>query len=232
MTTLAIIPARGGSKGVSRKNIRQVGLVSLLGRVVRCAFASGVMDYVLVSTEDKEIQQEGLRYGASVPFLRPQNLATDHATMVDTLEHGIRAFEDHVGVKMDTIVLVEPTNPFRKPEKLREAVLLYQDTQVRSVISVCPLERKPENIFVKKENQTVVRFIEKPLVKFNRRQDMAHICRLSSVVYVVGRDDFMAEKKLILEPTGYIESSHIEAVNIDEELDLEFAEFLSNKYQI
>ena len=102
----------------------------------------------------------------------------------------------------------------------------------RSVISVCPLERKPENIFSKDDGQMLERYIEKPLETFNCRQDMDSLCRLSSGIYVVGRDDFMSEGRLVIDPVGYVEMSGLESVNIDEEIDLLLAEIVAERYRL
>jgi CMP-N-acetylneuraminic acid synthetase len=231
MTTTAIIPARSGSKEIKRKNLRKVGSVSLLGRAVLSALASEAVEHVLVTTDVEEIRQEALRFGAEVPFLRPASLAGDHIPITDVLVHAINTFEEHIKKRVTVIVLTEPTNPFRTPEKIREAVEQYKSGKYKSVISVCPLERKPENIFVKGRDG-LHRYIEKPQKEFVCRQDMQHLCRLSSLVYVVGREDFLKNKKLIIAPTGYIDTTHIEAINIDTEIDLEFANLIAEKNNI
>lgn len=230
MTTLAIIPARGGSKGVKKKNLRKVGGVSLVGRAIKCAKESGVMDHILVTTEDEEIRQEALKYGAEVPFLRPTNLADDYATMAETVAHAIKEFEKCIGNQVTIITLIEPTNPFRKSESLKNTLELYKTGKYKSVMTVCSLERKPNNIFVKGEFLT--RFIEKPIVEFQRRQEMKHLCRLSSVCSVTGRNEFLEHNSLQLNPMGYIETTPIEAINIDEKLDLEIADFIAGKFNI
>ena len=202
----------------------------MVGRAVKCALESKVLDRVLVSTDDEDIRREALLYKAEVPFLRPKHLADDYASIEDTVAHAIEAFEKHINGRVSIIAIIEPTNPFRTPAKLREAVYLFQTGRYKSVISVCPLERAPQNIFVK--GDVLTPFIEKPKVRFKRRQDMKHLCRLSSVVYVLDRDDFLKNKKLILFPLGFVDTTNIEAINIDEELDLDFADFIANKYNL
>jgi len=207
-----------------------VGNVSLVGRAVKCAFESKVLDHVLVSTDDEAIRQEALLYGAEVPFLRPKHLADDYASTEDTVVHAIEAYEEIINNHLSIIAFIEPTNPFRSPEKLRDAICLFQNGGYKSVISVCPLERAPQNIF--KKNKVLTPLIEKPKIRLKRRQDMRHLCRLSGVVYVVGRNDFMENRKLIISPIGFVDTTNIEAINIDEELDLDFANFVAEKYNI
>lgn len=230
MVTLAFIPARGGSKGVPGKNLRVVGGRSLIERAVRACAESGVVDRVLVSTDDEAIAEAARNAGAEAPFLRPPELATDEAPMVPVIEHGIRAFEDYAGARVETLVFTEPTVPFRAAPHVRAAVERFRKGDCRSVITVCPLERKPQFIFTKVAGARLERFIKEPRISFTRRQDMAHLCRLSSGVYVVGRDDFLARRALIVEPVGYTEMTAAESINIDEEMDLLLADVVAARY--
>ena len=149
MTTLALIPARGGSKGVTRKNLRLVGGRSLLARAIDAARDSGIVDRIVVSTDDEEIAAAARHCGAEVPFLRPAELANDQSAIEPAIEHAIDNFERFTGLVVQTLVLVEPTSPFRSAEHVRAALEQFSTGSCRSVITVCPLERKPENIFAK-----------------------------------------------------------------------------------
>jgi CMP-N-acetylneuraminic acid synthetase len=232
MTVLAVIPARGGSKGVIGKNLQSVGGISLVGRAVRCCFEAGCIDRILVSTDDPCIRAEALLQNAEVPFLRPAELATDTASTVDAVLHAVNTYEAMNKLRVTVLVLVEPTNPFRSPKSLRIAIEHYCQGGWGSVIGVCPLDRKPEFIFQKKENERLKSIIKEPELRFSRRQDMVKLCRLSNVVYVVGRDDFERERSFVLDPLGYVNNTQLEALNIDEELDLEFARFIASTRNI
>jgi CMP-N-acetylneuraminic acid synthetase len=228
MTVLAIIPARGGSKGVPRKNLRTVGGVSLLERAIASVKAAGVADTVLVSTEDPEIKEVALAAGADVPFDRPADLADDTAATVDVVRHVLDGLHELGRASPEILVLAEPTLPFRSPASVRAAVERCARGDVASVVSVCPLERKPQYIF-RKEGGLVARYIQTPNETFARRQDMRHLCRLSSVVWVVRTERFRAAGRLMVEPTGFVETDPVESVNIDEPLDLDFADFLARR---
>ncbi|MBO6783854.1 MAG: acylneuraminate cytidylyltransferase family protein [Alphaproteobacteria bacterium] len=232
MTVLALIPARAGSKGVPGKNLRAVGGRSLVARAVETARASGVCDHVLVSTEDDAIAAEARRAGAEVPFLRPAHLAGDETAMPPVIEHAVTAFEAHLGHAVGTLVFLEATVPFRTPQQIAEAVARFDKGDVRSVVTVCPLERKPENILEKHPDGTVTRYVREPRNVFARRQDMDHICRVSSGAYVVGREDWMATRQLILEPVGFVDMESHQSINIDSELDLMLAELVAERYGI
>lgn len=232
MTILALIPARGGSKGVPHKNIRKIGDISLIRRAVNSVKESGVADHILVSSDDELILKEAGDAGAEIPFVRPKELATDTAAMVPVIKHALFEYEKVLGKKIDTLLFLEATVPFRKSKTIIDAIERYNQGDCNSVITVCPLERKPQNIFKKKEKKFLERYIEAPKEKYTRRQDMNHLCRLSSVVYVVNRDKFFEKESLIVEPVGYVDSTDVESINIDEELDFLLAEIIAEKYKI
>lgn len=222
MTTVAIIPARGGSKGVPRKNLRMVGEHSLLARAVNaCRNASGI-DLTVVSSDDEEILAAAKTAGAMV-LRRPDELATDTATTISVLQHSVQTLEAS-GHLISVIALVEPTSPFRKAKLVSAALTRFRLGDCGSVVSVMTMDRKPENIFVK--GRHLQRYIKVPDERFARRQDMAHLCRINSAVYVVRRDDLMGGT-LMVEPIGYVEVDDVSSINIDTEADLAFAQWLA-----
>jgi CMP-N-acetylneuraminic acid synthetase len=226
---LAIVPARGGSKGVPRKNLRHVGGTTLLERAVRSVRAADGVDAVLVSTEDVEIATAARAAGAAVPFMRPAELASDTASTVDVLVHALETWTRSEGVAPEWFVLAEPTNPFRRSQTVAAAVARAMKGDVASVIAVCSLERKPQYIFTK-VGDLLDRYIKEPREQFGRRQEMAHLCRLSGVVWVVRTSDFLLSRHLLMGPTAYVSSDGFEAINIDELLDLEFANFVAARF--
>jgi CMP-N-acetylneuraminic acid synthetase len=229
MATLALIPARGGSKGVPRKNLRSVGGRSLLQRAIDSALRVDGIDHVLVSTDDPEIADEARRWGAEAPFLRPPELASDTAGILPAIEHALNAFEQHVGSDIGTLVLLEPTSPFRTADHVSAAMRMFDRGVHASVVSVCPLERKPENIF-RKTADSLERYIKDPQPGFVRRQDMQSLCRLNSAIYVASAAAVLSRRSLLIEPVGFIEMTGIESVNIDEETDLMLAEAVAARY--
>ena len=133
---ICIICARGGSKGLPRKNVRLLNGEPLIARPVRHALASGVIGTVLVTTDDKEIAEAALAAGAVVPFLRPPELAQDLTTTEDTLKHAILAYEEMVGLQFAIGVFLTATDVFRDPSCIRQAVLaLRKNPELESVFS-------------------------------------------------------------------------------------------------
>lgn len=131
MRVLGVIPARGGSKGVPRKNIRKLGDLPLIGHTIRAAAGSRLTRTIL-STDDDEIAAVGRALGADVPFLRPADLATDSARAIPVLQHAVQA----LGEPFDAVMMLQPTTPFRRREDIDGAVLLLESSGADSVIAV------------------------------------------------------------------------------------------------
>lgn len=133
-STIAIVLARAGSKGVERKNMQPLDGDPLVVRPIRHALESGVVDTVLVSTDDEEIAEVARAAGAEVPFLRPEGLAQDLTTTEDSLRHALVSYEEHAGVEFDTGVFVTATDVFRDPAWIRICVdRLHGDPELESV---------------------------------------------------------------------------------------------------
>lgn len=127
MKTIAIIPARGGSKGLPRKNIMSLGGMPLISYPIDAVRASGAVDRIFVTTDDEEIAEVAREHGAEVPFLRDPELARDETTMEDTLKHALAQFEAFSGESFDICVFVTPTDPFRDSEWITQAVRILKD---------------------------------------------------------------------------------------------------------
>lgn len=132
--TICIIPARGGSKGLPRKNTLSLDGDSLIGRVVKDALASNVADVVLVTTDDEEIAALATEAGAEVPFIRPQDLSADLTTTEDTLKHALLTYESMVNIEFDTVIFLTATDVFRNIDQIQEVVKrLHENSDLESV---------------------------------------------------------------------------------------------------
>ncbi len=123
LRTMAVIPARGGSKGLPGKNLKPLAGKPLLAYSIEHAKASGACDVVLVSTEDDTIARVAREHGASVPFLRPADLAQDSTPAEPVVRHALETYEALTGEQIDIIVYLQPTDVFRSPELIRECVV-------------------------------------------------------------------------------------------------------------
>ncbi len=134
---LALIPARGGSKGIPKKNIIDVGGLPLIAHSVKSAKKSKLISKVVVSTDSEEIAKIAKKYGAEAPFLRPKNIAGDHSSTIDAVLHALDWFESH-GEEFHAVALLEPTSPLRKDSDIDNAVkiLLKDYNKTDAVVSV------------------------------------------------------------------------------------------------
>lgn len=230
MSCLAIIPARGGSKGVPGKNKLPIGGVPLIQRAIRACLDSGVVDHIFVSTDDLEIAELASDMGVKVRNLRLKELSDDHADIIPVIKHALAEAEQETGRDFERLLFTDPTTPFRTAETIRRAVHQFEAGNYGSVISVCPLERKPNNIFTKRKDGTLGRLLKGGEYEFVRRQDMQNLCRLANAVYVTSVENFLENLSLVSEPIGYVDVSNIEAITIDEELDYFLAEQVSLRY--
>lgn len=134
---LAIIPARGGSKGIPRKNIRDIGGKPLIAWSIEQALAADAVSRVLVSTDDDEIAEVALRYGAEVPFRRPAALANDTAATEPSLIHALEWLKDHENYQPDNVILLQATSPVRYVGAIDRAMQQFEDEAADSLLSVC-----------------------------------------------------------------------------------------------
>ena len=137
---LALVPARGGSKGIPDKNIRPLAGMTLLEYAARAAAESQVVSRTVLSTDSERIAAEGRRVGLEVPFLRPSHLAADDTPMLPVIEHAVDYLEQH-GWSPEIIVLLQPTSPLRRPDHIRDAVRQLGESGADSVVTVVELPR-------------------------------------------------------------------------------------------
>ncbi|MGE3274289.1 MAG: acylneuraminate cytidylyltransferase family protein [Vicinamibacterales bacterium] len=189
---LAIVPARGGSKGVPGKNLRPLAGRSLVARALDVARASGVVDHVIVSTDDEAIAGEARRAGGEVPFLRPAALAGDEAPMLPVLQHAVTSLEA-TGWRPDIIVLLQPTSPLRTPAHVRDAVDRLRETGADSVVSVLELPRHLSPDYVMRvEDGRLVNFLPEG-ARVTRRQDARVAYVRDGTVYTCWRRTLMEQ---------------------------------------
>ena len=159
MRKIAIIPARGGSKRIPRKNVKPFLGKPMLAYSVEAAVSSGVFDEVMVSTDDKEIARVAIEYGAKVPFMREAELANDFATANDVVMATILEYEKR-GQRFDIGALVFPTAPFVTGEKLRQAARLLEQSDADAVVAVTAFSYPPQRAMVVKDGRLVFEYPE------------------------------------------------------------------------
>lgn len=224
MNILCLIPARGGSKRVPGKNIRMLGGMPLITWTIKAAQESGVVGDIIVSTDEREIAKVAQEYGASVPGLRPLELASDTSSSVDVALHALDQYEaQHDSV--DGLLLLQPTSPFRSASTICRAVAMFEAYRgVRSVVSVKEANPHPAWCVQVEDGNEV-----KPLFgwdKFSlRSQDLEKIYALNGAVYLVSPEKLRTHRRFMTPDSVLLPLSNgIESIDIDTELDWQVAE--------
>lgn len=214
-SVLAVIPARGGSKGVPRKNIRLLGGRPLIAWTIAAAFQSARITRVVVSTDDPEIAEVAAALGADTPFIRPAELAGDKAPGDAPLRHAVAQLPGH-----DVAVLLQPTSPFRTFEDIDRCLALVEPT--RSVVSVSEVSKHPAWMFTLSEDGMSA--ILPDWVQVARRQDLPAVYALNGAVYAISCDALAAGESLVGPNSKAYVMPAERSIDIDTEADLAFAE--------
>ena len=226
MKALVIIPARAGSKGIPGKNIKKLGDIPLIQYTIDAAASVFDKEDILVSTDGEEIKAIAEKCGLYVPFLRPENLSSDTATSQDVILHAIDYMEKQ-GMSYDTIVLLQPTSPFRNSEHIKAAIALFDD-ETDMVVSVKVTEENPYyTMFEESENGFLNRSKEG---KFTRRQDCPNVYAYNGAIYVMSIDALKTKSLAEFDKVKKYEMSELHSIDLDTPLDWDLAEIVLNKY--
>lgn len=226
---LAIIPARGGSKGVQKKNVRELNGHPLIAYTICEALRSDLITRLVVSSDDDDIRHLAIKYGAEAPFRRPAELSTDTARPVDCHQHALKWCEDQEKQKYDYIVEIMCTNPMKTVEDINAALSKIIETNADSVIAVCKLEDHHPIRIKKIVEDRIVDFCL-PEISESRRQDLKPDAYIrNGSIYAMRRDMLV---RGIRYGTGnsrpYIMPRE-RTVNIDEEMDFVIAQMMMEK---
>jgi len=220
---LSIIPARGGSKRLPRKNILPLAGKPLIGWSIEAALGCKSINKIVVSSDDKEILDVAESYKVNT-LKRPEYLATDTATSFDAIKH---ATECNIGYEY--IILLQPTSPLRTSKHIQEAILLLEEKQADAVISVCETEHSPLWANTLPEDNNMQGFLQDELLNA-RSQDLPTYYRLNGAIYICKTDKLLETKSFFLKENiyAYVMDTKSSA-DIDTEMDFELAEILINK---
>ncbi len=219
-TVLALITARGGSKALKDKNLREVGGRTLIARAVEAARQAETVDRVVLSSDDDRLIAEAERAGCDVPFVRPRELATDEALSVDVVRHAIAALPE----RYDFVVLLQPTSPLRTGADIDAAVKLCVERGASSCVSLAPVSKSPLWMYVV-DIFGCVQPVTDQAEYSSRRQDVPPAYVTNGAVYVGRTDHWLATGENFIGPetVGYLMPKE-HSVDIDDELDLAIAE--------
>ena len=223
---LAIIPARGGSKRLPRKNLLQLGGKPLIAWTIEAALSCPYIDEVMVTTDDYEIAEVSKKHGAKVPFLRPDELAGDNATSFDAVKHTIDFYQAELGKNFDYIIMLQPTSPLRTSLNISEAIEQRAEKQASAIISVCEVDHSPLWMNTLPSDQNMLKFIPEN-VKNKRSQDLPQNYRLNGAIYICEVSRLMNERTFFISQdiSAYIMSKET-SIDIDDFFDFKLANYL------
>lgn len=223
---LGVIPARGGSKGVPGKNIKELAGKPLIAYTIRAAIESEIFENVIVSTDSGEIAETAVKYGAKVPFLRPAELSGDNISSDDAILHGL-AYYQKQGINYNEVCKLQPTSPLRTSRHLRDAYRMFKERNADYLVSVCECEHSPLWSGIIGDDLRLDNFISDK-VKRACRQDMPSFYRLNGAIYMGKVSSFCQNKSFLGKNSIAYIMGQEESVDIDSALDFMLAELLIN----
>lgn len=220
MANLAIIPARGGSKRIPKKNIKPFLGKPIIAYSIEAALKSNLFDEVIVSTDDVSIAEIAKNIGASVPFLRTEKNADDYATLADVINEVLISYKK-IGQEFETVCCVLPTAPFVSSVKLKEAFKKFMNDKLDTVFPVIEFSYPIQRAL--RFEKTTIEMVEEQYLN-SRSQDLENRYHDSGQFYWVQTISFLKDKKLFTKNSGAIIISELEAQDIDTETDWKLAE--------
>lgn len=222
---IALIPARGGSKGIKNKNIVDLCGKPLIAYTIEATKNSEYIDDIILTTDSEKIAEIGRIYGVEVPFIRPSEFATDTSRTIDAVLHSIR-FLESIGRFYDTLVLLQPTEPLRTSKDIDEALEKYVESGYNSIVSVSEVSDHPFLIRKISKNDELIHLLEQNSTV--RRQDMPIYYRINGCIYINEISEINCNTSFNDNKCPFVmQTNH--SVDIDEEVDLVIAEYYIRK---
>lgn len=222
-SVLGLIPAKGGSTRLAKKNIRLLGGKPLLAWAAEAAQQSGVIDRLIISTEDESIADVASQLGLEVPFLRPEELARDPAGVVDVALHALAELRSQ-GEQYETLVIMLPTCPFRTAEDIRGAMSLFHSSRAQFLMSVSPYPHTPFAAMSLDEADRLTPFFPEYIGK--KSQELPTAYRCNGALHILNVAAFERERSYYAQPLIGFPMPRERSIDIDTESDLREAERL------
>jgi len=221
---IAVIPARGGSKRLPGKNLMPIAGKPLIAWTIEAALECEMFDQVIVSTDSEAIAEKAMAYGATVPFLRPQELAGDQTTTIDVLIHLVENLESENPPPYTHLTLLQPTSPLRSARNITDAINFLEEKEADAVISICKTEHSPLWSNTLPLDHSLTGFIDKNIQK-TPSQNLPEYFRLNGALYICEINRMLKEKTLYLSSNcfGYL-MSRKNSIDIDDQVDFDLAE--------
>lgn len=220
---VAIIPARGGSKRIPRKNIKKFYGKPMIAYSIEVAIASEVFDRVIVSTDDNEIAEVAKKYGAEVPFIRPPELSDDHTATVPVIKHAIEQLQA-IGGEVDCVCCIYATAPFVEKQDIKSAKELLLESGVDYVLPVTTFDYPIQRALIRDENNKIKMLYPENLM--TRSQDLPETYHDSGQFYFGKAEAWIQEKPLLTGEVMCIKVERSKVQDIDTEEDWKQAEYM------
>lgn len=226
MKIIGTVCARGGSKGLPKKNIMPLAGKPLIAYTIEVALKWKKIDKLIISTDDNEIAKISTEYGAEIPFMRPAELATDTADKLPVIQHAVKFCEKKYNTGYDVVVDLDPTSPLRKISDLDNALNKFLNSDADVLYSVCRARKSPYFNMVELDENGYAHLSKSLKNKILRRQDSPEVYDMNASIYIFNRDFLLTADSIHSgKSIGYV-MDDISAFDIDREIDFQFIEFL------
>ena len=219
----AFIFARGGSRGLPNKNLMEVGGVSLLCRAITAAKTSKAVDEVFISTDSEQIAEKAAEYGATIPFLRPRNLATDDSPEIESWRHAVNYIQTRAGWELEALVSVPTTCPFREHVDIDRCIAEYYATQADLVVTITGSARNPYFNMLRKRELFLELVCPPGEKEISRRQDCPAIFDVTTSCYVAKPHYILKTETLFAGKIAGVKVAKDRSIDIDTQFDLDLA---------
>jgi len=226
MKYIVLICARGGSKGLPGKNIKQLNGIPLIGWSIKIAKQIDRISRIIVSTDSEEIAKVALKYGAEVPFMRPKELAQDDSPEWLVWKHAIKHVESYGNEDIDAIIVLPVTAPLRSVKDVNSCIDLFEESEVDSVITVSEASRSPYFNMIVNNDSGYASLVISPENQITRRQDAPEVFDMTTVAYVVNTNVVKQSNSIFEGKVKSIIIPQERSIDIDTLLDFKIAECL------
>lgn len=226
---LCTICARGGSKGVKNKNIKELNSKPLIAYTIEQAKNSGLFEHIVVSTDSDNIAKVAKQYGAEVFFKRSPEMASDTAGKLDVIKDAFERSEKYYNRTFDYLIDLDATAPLRSVEDIINSFNQFKENNNDNLITAMPSRRSPYFNLVEQDKNGKVYLSKKLDDVVARRQDAPKSYDMNASIYIWKRDVILDESSIFLEKTGLYVMPEERSIDIDNELDFKFVEFLMGK---
>jgi CMP-N,N'-diacetyllegionaminic acid synthase len=231
LRNIAIIPARSGSKGLKDKNIKPLNGKPLMVYTIEAALKSNVFDEVVVSTDSKKYAEIAIEWGASVPFLRSEELSSDNASSWDVVRDVLQKYKEQ-GQNFNSFALLQPTSPLRKAEDIVKAYNTFYEKQANAIVGVTEAEHSPLWCGTLPEDQSLVGFFKSTDYSNQPRQKLAPYLRINGAIYIVKTDYFYTTNDIYENECYAYIMGRENSIDIDTEIDFKLANVLLKSGEI